>query len=147
MKSNRQERKDVGSAICVQTGLVLIAIFTLAMLPHIATVQRNVVKASTESALRGSRPPQQTASPPSISYGWFEGKKFTVRGANFSSGAVIWLNGVAQSTKNSKDNVDSILIAKKAGKQTPSDTLATMWVQNADGQISDKIVFYTGCSR
>src|SRR5437868_12394777 len=50
-----------------------------------------------------------------------DGKRLVVSGESFQMGAVIFVNGERQKTRNDDDNPTSLLIAKKAGKHLPAD--------------------------
>ena len=73
-----------------------------------------------------------------------EGKRLLVSGESFQMGAVIFVNGERQKTRNDDDNPTSLLIAKKAGKHLPADAVITIQVTNTDGAKSDPFAFFTG---
>ena len=73
-----------------------------------------------------------------------KGKKLIVTGANFADGAVIFINGEQQKTKNDSDAPTTTLIAKKAGKKLPADAVVTIEVQNAVGSSSTPFGFFSG---
>lgn len=60
-------------------------------------------------------------------------------GENFSSGAVILLNGEEQITRNDDLNPSTTLIGKKAGKNVkPGDKLG---VRNSNGVLLQEFIF------
>jgi hypothetical protein len=68
-----------------------------------------------------------------------KGKKLIVIGEGFDDGAVIVINGNAQTTTNDSATPTSRLIGKKAGKKIQSRDKVK--VRNADGSESDEVVY------
>src|SRR5581483_10011756 len=62
-----------------------------------------------------------------------EGKRLTVTGVNFDTGATILVNGQEQGTKNDGGDPKGLLIAKKGGKKIPAGQTVTLRVRNGDG--------------
>ncbi|HET9530101.1 MAG TPA: kelch repeat-containing protein [Blastocatellia bacterium] len=83
--------------------------------------------------------PEALDPAPRIMNASVSGKKLIVTGENFDPGAVILLNGQEQKSKNDKQNPQTRLIGKKAGKKIkPGDKLQ---VRNPDGTLSEEFVF------
>jgi hypothetical protein len=81
------------------------------------------------------------ASGPHITGASVSGKKLSVFGSGFDSGAKVLLNGESQKTSNDDQNPATALIARKSGnKITPGQT-ATLQVRNADGTLSNQFSF------
>ena len=72
------------------------------------------------------------------------GKNLLVGGQGFQPGAVIYINGERQKTRNDEENPDSLLIAKKAAKRLPPDAVVTIQVENSAAAKSDPFAFFTG---
>jgi len=91
--------------------LVLIAV-----LPTLCAPNRSIGLAAVQS---------DTISAPTIKRIRIKGKKLIVTGDNFAQGAVIELfeNGEPQRTVNDPDSPSTRLIAPKAGKRIPFDTI------------------------
>ena len=70
-----------------------------------------------------------------------EGKRLIVSGENFDNGAVIFLNGEQQKTKNDDQYPDTKLIARKAGKKIARGQTASIQVRNVDGTLSNEFRF------
>ena len=77
----------------------------------------------------------------SISGASLKGKKLLVTGSGFAVGAVILLNGEKQKTANDEQNPQTLLIAKKAGKQIAPGQTVVLQVRNADGALSKEFSF------
>lgn len=73
-----------------------------------------------------------------------DGKRLLVSGEDFRTGAVIFVNGERQKTRNDDDSPDALLIAKKAGKGLAADAVISIEVKNADGMKSDPFPFFNG---
>jgi photosystem II stability/assembly factor-like uncharacterized protein len=69
------------------------------------------------------------------------GKKLTVTGENFDTGATILVNGQEQATKNDGDNPKGLLIAKKGGKKIAAGQPVTLRVRNSDGSLTPDFSF------
>jgi hypothetical protein len=87
---------------------------------------------------------QQPDDPPEIVEATVQGKKLLVRGENFAMGAVIFVDGKKQKTKNSEDDPSRILIAKKGGKKIGRHDIVTLTVQNTAEQLSEPFPFFNG---
>lgn len=68
-------------------------------------------------------------------------KKLVVTGTDFASGAVVLLNGAAQSTRNNAVNPTTVLVAKGAGAQIGRGETVTLQVQNPDGTLSNEFAY------
>src|ERR1044071_832223 len=86
----------------------------------------------------------QSGSGPQIVDAKLKGKKLIVTGANFADGAVIFINGEKQKTKNDSDAPTTTLIAKKAGKKLPDNTVVSIEVHNTAGSSSTPFGFFSG---
>jgi hypothetical protein len=86
----------------------------------------------------------QSSPAPEVTNARVSGKKLLVTGQNFAPGAVIYVNGEKQKTKNDSDNPGTMLIAKKAGKKLPDDAVVSIQVQNATNISSEAFGFFTG---
>ena len=73
-----------------------------------------------------------------------KGKKLIVTGADFSSGAVLMINGQKQKTKNDAASPTTILIAKKGGKKIRGGEVTSLQVENSGGAISNEFGFFDG---
>ncbi len=80
-------------------------------------------------------------SPPRIFTASVLGKRLIVAGKGFDKGAVIFVNGAEQQTKNDESNSATILIAKKAGKNIAPGQQVVIQVRNADGTLSQSFSF------
>lgn len=69
------------------------------------------------------------------------GKKLLVFGENFSTGSVIWMDGLKQKTANDEQNPTTVLIGKKAGKKIASGDTVILQVKNPDDSISAPFSF------
>ena len=69
------------------------------------------------------------------------GKKLTVTGENFDTGAVVLVNGQEQGTRNDDGNPKGVLIAKKGGKKIGSGDTVTLRVRNGDGSLTPDFGF------
>ncbi|HWO00319.1 MAG TPA: hypothetical protein VNS63_13740 [Blastocatellia bacterium] len=85
----------------------------------------------------------QSDHPPEILNARVNGKKLIVTGQNFAHGAVILVDGVAQKTKNDSDFPSTMLIAKKAGKKIPNNTVVSIQIQSG-GETSDQFGMFKG---
>lgn len=81
---------------------------------------------------------------PQITSARLKGKKLIVTGANFSDGAVIFVDGEAVVTRTDPDNPSEILISKKAGKKIAPDTIVSISVQNDGGVMSKPFEIFSG---
>ncbi|HEX8183335.1 MAG TPA: hypothetical protein VF747_01250, partial [Blastocatellia bacterium] len=89
-------------------------------------------------------PVVQSEPGPKIIEAQLKGKKLIVMGENFAPGADIFINGEKQKTKNDSDNPTTMLIAKKAGKKMPADSVVSIQVINSAGSSSDAFGFFSG---
>jgi hypothetical protein len=79
---------------------------------------------------------------PSIQNVFVQGKKLFVLGQNFDVGATILVNGSPiNKVINDPDNLTTILIAKKAGRDIAPGTSVTVQVHNVNGLLSQEYVF------
>ncbi|HKQ05982.1 MAG TPA: hypothetical protein VJ464_12675 [Blastocatellia bacterium] len=69
------------------------------------------------------------------------GKKLTVTGENFDSGAAILINGQEQGTKHDGGDSKGALISKKGGKKIAVGQTVTLRVRNGDGSLTPDFVF------
>jgi photosystem II stability/assembly factor-like uncharacterized protein len=69
------------------------------------------------------------------------GKKLTVTGKNFDTGAVILINGQEQGTRNDESDPRGALFAKKGGKKIGSGETVTLRVRNSDGSLTPDFAF------
>lgn len=81
---------------------------------------------------------------PQIMSARLKGKKLIVTGANFSEGAVIFVDGEAVVTRSNADDPSGNLIAKKAGKKIAPDTVVSISVQNDGGVMSKPFEIFSG---
>jgi hypothetical protein len=117
-------------ALCLLVGLLVLATGRITFdLPGSA----QAVKASATQS-----------GPPKVVEARLKGKKLIVTGENFSPGAVIFINGEKQKTRNDSDNPGTTLIAKKAGKNIPGDAVVSIQVVNVPGNSSDAFGFFSG---
>jgi hypothetical protein len=86
----------------------------------------------------------QSDPAPKVLEARLSGKKLIVTGENFDPGAVIFVNGERQKTKNDSDNPSTRLVAKKAGKKMPDDEVVSIQVLNAAGPSSAAFGFFSG---
>jgi hypothetical protein len=73
-----------------------------------------------------------------------EGKKLTVTGQNFALGAVIIVDRLWQTTRNSQTNPGEVLIAKKGGKRIRKNQIVTLQVMNSPDALSNEFNFFGG---
>jgi hypothetical protein len=114
--------------------LVILLALATAQIGFDLRSDNRTVKASTLQAESG----------PKIMNARLKGKKLFVTGENFTPGAAIFVNGEKQKTKNDSDNPTTMLIAKKAGKKIPDDSVVSLQVQNGAGSSSDAFGFFSG---
>jgi photosystem II stability/assembly factor-like uncharacterized protein len=69
------------------------------------------------------------------------GKKLSITGENFDSGAVIMINGVDQTTRNDDSMPNTLLIAKKGGKKIGIGERVRLQIRNADGTLTRELPF------
>lgn len=81
---------------------------------------------------------------PQVTSARLKGKKLIVTGANFSEGAVIFVDGEAVVTRSNPDDPSGTLIAKKAGKKITPDTVVAISVQNDGGVMSQPLEIFSG---
>ncbi|MBX7218491.1 MAG: intradiol ring-cleavage dioxygenase [Blastocatellia bacterium] len=75
---------------------------------------------------------------PTITGATVQGKKLTVTGTNFGTGATLFLNGEVQpKTVNDTANPTTVLVAKKSGLRIPAGASVTLQVKNPDGTSSN----------
>lgn len=72
-----------------------------------------------------------------------KGKKLVVTGDNFDEGAVILVNGEIVKTARDSDSPNTRLVAKKAGKMIPLDSIYEVAVRNSDG-IEAFVTYFRG---
>ena len=82
-----------------------------------------------------------TESIPRISFATAEGKRLTVAGTGFATGALIEINGSAVATKRGDTVFLQSLIAKKGGKQIALGDTVVLTVLNPDGTRSAPFQF------
>ncbi len=75
-----------------------------------------------------------------------EKKKLIVTGADFSPGAVIFINGVKQKTKSDGASPTTMLIVKKGGKKIIDGEVTSLRVVNTSGLQSNEFGFFDGQS-
>ena len=80
-------------------------------------------------------------SPPRIVGVSVAGKNLIVSGEGFDNGAVILIDGVAQTTRNDESRTATTLIARKAAKVVSPGQIAVILVRNADGLMSESVSF------
>jgi hypothetical protein len=79
---------------------------------------------------------------PVIQNVFIQGKKLFVVGQNFDVGASILVNNSpVKKVSNDPDNLTTVLIAKKAGRDILPGTMVTVQVRNANGLLSQEYVF------
>lgn len=78
---------------------------------------------------------------PKINAVRLDGKKLLVSGEDFGEGATICVNDKDQKTANDKDNPNTELIAKKAGKKIDPGETVTVVVKNPGGNKSNEVLF------
>jgi hypothetical protein len=120
-----------------------LAIRLLTLLALVATMQMSLVRTRTLPSVSAATL-QQSEPVLKVLKVRREGKRLLVSGESFQMGAVIFVNGERQKTRNDEDNPTSLLIAKKAGKRLPADATITIEVTNTDGAKSDPFAFFTG---
>jgi hypothetical protein len=81
---------------------------------------------------------------PRIAGASVKGKKLIVTGADFSSGAVLMINGEKQKTKNDGASPTTMLIVKKGGKKIRDGEVTSLRVENAGGALSNEFGFFDG---
>jgi hypothetical protein len=113
--------------------LVLLALVTAA---PTAITRPSHAAAARDAALQSESPKIFSVSR--------SGKNLIIVGEGFQAGAVIFINGERQKTRNDEQNPDSLLIAKKAAKRLPPDAVVTIQVQNSEAAKSDPFAFFTG---
>jgi hypothetical protein len=118
-------------AICLLAILIVLATGQISF--HIQDGASRVIAATI-----------QDDDTPKIINARLKGKKLIITGENFGAGAVILVNGVAQSTRNDPDAPTTMLIAKKAGKKIPKDEVVSLRVQNESGPRSEQFGFFAG---
>jgi hypothetical protein len=80
---------------------------------------------------------------PKITGASIKGKKLLVFGEDFDDGAIIFINGKPQPTKNDLEQPDTTLVGKKTAKKVLSNLPAKLQVRNSDGNLSAEFI-YTG---
>jgi hypothetical protein len=123
-------------AICLLAGLLVLAA------GQIKFDMPGGARAIEPSVLASG--PAQSDPAPKISDARLSGKKLIVTGENFGPGAVIFINGERQKTKNDSDNPSTVLVAKKAGKKMPGDEVVSIQVLSAAGAQSAAFGFFSG---
>ena len=81
---------------------------------------------------------------PKIASARVKGKKLIVTGADFSSGAVLMINGEKQKTKNDAASPTTMLIVKKGGKKIRAGEVTSLRVENSGGALSNEFGFFDG---
>jgi dienelactone hydrolase len=82
-----------------------------------------------------------TTTGPAILSASVNGKKLILLGEGFQTGAVIFMNGEGQKTRNDEQSPATTLIAKKAGKQIATGQTVTLQVRNPDGSETSPFLF------
>src|SRR5436853_4643022 len=121
--------KEVELMRRVNYRLVNLALFTAA---QIATLNVQAYRA------------QDTQQSPQVTSARLKGNKLIVSGANFSEGAVIFVQGEPVGTRSDSDNPSGVLIAKKAGKRIPPETIVSVAVRNNSGAMSQPLEIFAG---
>lgn len=119
-----------------------LAIRLLTILALVATGQIGIARISHSPCVSAATIQSEPAL--KVLEVWRSGKHLFVSGESFKMGAVIFVNGERQKTRNDEDNPTSLLIAKKAAKHLPADAVITIQVTNTDGVQSDPFAFFTG---
>jgi hypothetical protein len=115
--------------------LVILALFAAA---QIAGVNSKADRGQEASA----QPLAQEG--PQVTTARLKGNKLIVSGANFSDGAVIFIDGESVGTRSDPDNPGTVLIAKKGGKKIAPETMASISVQNSTGLMSQPYDLFAG---
>lgn len=127
------------------TNILMLSVFIIVALA-LPIYDRNDLIASGDP--KGERPASFARAfqeAPRIESARMKGKKLIITGENFDQGAVIFIDGLMQKTRNAPNSSGNMLIAKKAGKTVALDQIVKLMVQNSNGQFSEELSFYTGC--
>jgi hypothetical protein len=87
---------------------------------------------------------QEAQQSPQITAARLKGNKLIVSGANFTAGAVIFVEGEPVGTRSDPSDPSGTLIAKKAGKRIPPETIVSVSVQNSTGVMSQPFDLFAG---
>jgi hypothetical protein len=83
-----------------------------------------------------------TAGPPTIFGAAVKGKNLLVMGENFGFGAELLMDGVKQKkTDNDQDNPNTLMVARKAGKNIEPGQTVVLQIRNPDGMLSNEFSF------
>jgi hypothetical protein len=83
-------------------------------------------------------------SSPKIVGARVKGKKLIVTGVDFSTGAVLMIDGQRQKTKNDAASPSTMLIVKKGGKKIRAGEVTSLQVENSGGALSNEFGFFDG---
>ena len=82
------------------------------------------------------------SAPPEITGAAVSGKQLLVRGLNFDSSAVLFMDGQQQrKTSNDESNPTTLLVARKSGKMISPGQTVTLQVRNSDNSLSNEYSF------
>ncbi len=98
-------------------------------------------RAVFDIGLEGITETEPPTEPPVITGGFIEGKKLIITGANFATGAKLFMNGIKQKTKNDQSSPATTLIAKKTGKKITVGDTVTLQVKNTDNSLSNEFLY------
>ena len=96
---------------------------------------------SPGGAVRGQLTLGASPTGPVIQNVQVDGKNLDIMGTGFTRPAVVVVNGVDVRTKNLGGSVSTFLIAKKLARQLAVGQTVTIQVRNADGTLSNTIMF------
>ena len=118
------------------------AVGLLALLALLAAAQIHVARPNYAAGVSAAA--LQSEPPPKILNVRRSGKNLLMSGESFQMGAVVFINGERQKTRNDDENPTSLLVAKKAGKRLPLDAVVAIQVENSAAAKSDSFAFFTG---
>jgi hypothetical protein len=91
-----------------------------------------------------NQPDSVSQTAPSIANARLKGKKLFVSGEGFTNGTEILVDGQRVKTVNDPDNPATLLIAKKAGKSIPVESIVSLSVHTPEGATSEPLGFFPG---
>lgn len=98
--------------------------------------------ATFDIGLEGITQSETPSGTPQITGANIIGKKLIVTGVNFSTSAILFLEGERQAkTQNDSSNPTTVLIASKAGKKINPGQTVRLQVRNSDNTLSQEFLF------
>ena len=131
-----------GAATFTRTGLAVTPTTAQGIINNPAGFYFNVhTTLNPGGAIRGQLTATSSSTAPAVQGARVEGKNLVVAGARFQKHAVIIVNGTDVHTKNVPGATSTMLLAKKLGKKIAVGQTVTIQVRNADGALSNTIMF------